>query len=34
MSGAYVLSVDAGSIAEDLKIEPGDLILSITIVEE
>ena len=29
MSGAYVLSIDAGSIAEDLEIESGDLILSI-----
>lgn len=29
MSGAYVLSVDEGSIAEELEIEAGDLILSI-----
>ena len=29
MSGAYVLSVDAGSIAEELEIKEGDLILSI-----
>ena len=29
MKGAYVLSVDEGSIAEELEIEKGDLILSI-----
>jgi len=29
MHGAYVLSVDSGSIAEELEIESGDLILSI-----
>ena len=29
MNGAYVLSVDEGSIAEELEIEEGDLILSI-----
>ncbi len=29
MNGAYVLSVDKGSIAEELEIEAGDLILSI-----
>ncbi len=29
MSGSYVLSVDEGSIAEELEIEAGDLILSI-----
>jgi len=29
MNGAYVLSVDAGSIAEELEIEAGDLVVSI-----
>ena len=29
MKGAYVSSVDKGSIADDLKIKEGDLILSI-----
>ena len=29
MFGAYVLSVDEGSIAEELEIESGDLIVSI-----
>ncbi len=29
MNGAYVLSVDAGSIAEELEIESGDLVVSI-----